>query len=160
MLLNIINLLLDGLIQWKDRKGKILDMLKILNFINKIKEIFIKFFKNKNSLMLTDGIENNEIDIVKDENMNDNLISSFSYEQQDKNDFLIMYKNVKNGIIKLDELLFTDMIRVQLMMQEEIGILDYKAKSIENNIENLKVQKGILAKEEQYYKLKNTKKEN
>lgn len=135
-------------------------MLKILNFINKIKEIFIKFFKNKNSLMLTDGIENNEIDIVKDENMNDNLISSFSYEQQDKNDFLIMYKNVKNGIIKLDELLFTDMIRVQLMMQEEIGILDYKAKSIENNIENLKVQKGILAKEEQYYKLKNTKKEN
>lgn len=132
-------------------------MLKILNFINRIKEIFINFFKNKNSLMLTDGIENNEINIVKDVNMDDNLISSFSYEQQDKKDFFITYNNVKNGIIKLDELLFTDMIRVQLMMQEEIGILDNKTKSIENNLENLKVQKSILVKEEQYYseKLKN-----
>lgn len=43
------------------------------------------------------------------------------------------------------------MIRVQLMMQEEIGILDNKTKSIENNLENLKVQKSILVKEEQYY---------
>lgn len=32
-------------------------MLKILNFINRIKEIFINFLKNKNSLMLTDGID-------------------------------------------------------------------------------------------------------
>lgn len=37
------------------------------------------------------------------------------------------------------------------MMQEEIGILDNKTKSIENNLENLKVQKSILVKEEQYY---------
>lgn len=125
-------------------------MLKISNFINRIKKIFIRFFKNKNSLMLTDEIENNEIEIIEDEYMDDNLISSFS-SQQDKKDFLIMYKNVKNGIIKLDELLFNDMIRVQLMMQEEIGILDNKTKSIENNIENLKVQKSILAKEKQYY---------
>ena len=88
--------------------------------------------------------------MIEDEYMDDNLISSFS-SQQDKKDFLIMYNNVKNGIIKLDELLFNDMIRVQLMMQEEIGILDNKTKSIENNIENLKVQKSILAKEEQYY---------
>ena len=100
--------------------------------------------------MLTDEIENNEIEMIEDEYMDDNLISSFS-SQQDKKDFLIMYKNVKNGIIKLDELLFNDMIRVQLMMQEEIGILDNKTKSIENNIENLKVQKSILAKEKQYY---------
>lgn len=125
-------------------------MLKISNFINRIKKIFIRFFKNKNSLMLTDEIENNEIEMIEDEYMDDNLISSFS-SQQDKKDFLIMYKNVKNGIIKLDELLFNDMIRVQLMMQEEIGILDNKTKSIENNIENLKVQKSILAKEKQYY---------
>lgn len=125
-------------------------MLKILNFINRIKEIFIKFFKNKNSLMLTDGIENNEIEMIEDEYMDDNLISSFS-SQQDKKDFFITYNNVKNGIIKLDELLFTDMIRVQLMMQEEIGILDNKTKSIENDIENLRVQKSILEKEEQYY---------
>ena len=125
-------------------------MLKISNFINRIKKIFIRFFKNKNSLMLTDEIENNEIEMIEDEYMDDNLISSFS-SQQDKKDFLIMYKNVKNGIIKLDELLFNDMIRVQLMMQEEIGILDNKTKSIENNIENLKVQNSILAKEKQYY---------
>lgn len=125
-------------------------MLKILNFINRIKEIFIKFFKNKNSLMLTDGIENNEIEMIEDEYMDDNLISSFS-SQQDKKDFFITYNNVKNGIIKLDDLLFTDMIRVQLMMQEEIGILDNKTKSIENDIENLRVQKSILEKEEQYY---------
>lgn len=125
-------------------------MLKILNFINRIKEIFIKFFKNKNSLMLTDGIENNEIEMIEDEYMDDNLIWSFS-SQQDKKDFFITYNNVKNGIIKLDELLFFDKIRVQLMMQEEIEILENKTKSIENDIENLKVQKSILEKEEQYY---------
>lgn len=125
-------------------------MLKILNFINRIKEIFIKFFKNKNSLMLTDGIENNEIEMIEDEYMDDSLIWSFS-SQQDKKDFFITYNNVKKGIIKLDELLFSDKIRVQLMMQEEIEILENKTKSIENDIENLKIQKSILEKEEQYY---------
>lgn len=125
-------------------------MLKILNFINRIKEIFIRFFKNKNSLMLTDGIENNEIEMIEDEYMDDNLIWSFS-SQQDKKDFFITYNNVKNGIIKLDELLFSDKIRVQLMMQEEIEILENKTKSIEKDIENLKIQKSILEKEEQYY---------
>lgn len=129
-------------------------MIKILNFINRIKEIFINFFKNKNALMLTDGIENNEINISKDENMDANIISLLPYEQQDKSEFFIMYNNLKKGIIKLDELLFTDMIRVQLMMQEEIEILNNKSKSIENNIENLKVQKGNLTKEEQYYSQK------
>lgn len=125
-------------------------MLKILNFINRIKEIFIKFFKNKNSLMLTDGIENNEFEMIEDEYMDDSLIWSFS-SQQDKKDFFITYNNVKKGIIKLDELLFSDKIRVQLMMQEEIEILENKTKSIENDIENLKIQKSILEKEEQYY---------
>ena len=150
MLLNIINLLLDGLIQWKGRKGKILDMLKISSFINKIKEIFIGFFKNKNSLMLSDGIEDNEIEIIEDEYIDDNLISSFSSEQQ-KKDFLITYNNVKKGIIKLDELLFSDAIKVKLMMQEEIGILDNKIKSTKNEIENLNFQKNMLTKEKQYY---------
>lgn len=125
-------------------------MLKISSFINKIKEIFIGFFKNKNSLMLSDGIEDNEIEIIEDEYIDDNLISSFSSEQQ-KKDFLITYNNVRNGIIKLDELLFSDAIKVQLMMQEEIGILDNKIKCTENEMENLNIQKNILAKEEQYY---------
>ena len=125
-------------------------MLKISSFINKIKEIFIGFFKNKNSLMLSDGIEDNEIEIIEDEYIDDNLISSFSSEQQ-KKDFLITYNNVKKGIIKLDELLFSDAIKVRLMMQEEIGILDNKIKSTKNEIENLNFQKNMLTKEKQYY---------
>lgn len=125
-------------------------MLKISSFINKIKEIFIGFFKNKNSLMLSDGIEDNEIEIIEDEYIDDNLISSFSSEQQ-KKDFLITYNNVKKGIIKLDELLFSDAIKVKLMMQEEIGILDNKIKSTKNEIENLNFQKNMLTKEKQYY---------
>lgn len=131
-------------------------MLKILNFINRIKEIFIKFFKNKNSLMLTDGIKNNEIEMIEDEYIDDDLILSFS-SQQDKKDFFITYNNVKKGVIKLEDLLLTDMIKVELMMQEETELLNKKTSVIENQIKNLEYRKKCLKREENLLKEQSSK---
>ena len=117
-------------------------MSGILNFIYKIKRIFCNIFKNKRTLMLTEGISNTNEDI------NYNLISSSFLDKQDKSDFFLVYENVKNGIIKLEDLLPTDMIKVQLMMQEEIELLKEKTFDIENQINNLNTERNILEKEE------------
>ena len=122
-------------------------MSGILNFIYKIKRIFCNIFKNKRTLMLTEGISNTNEDISNDD-INYNLISSSFLDKQDKSDFFLVYENVKNGIIKLEDLLPTDMIKVQLMMQEEIELLKEKTFDIENQINNLNTERNILEKEE------------
>ena len=73
------------------------------------------------------------------------------FDKQDKSDFFRVYENVKNGIIKLEDLLFTDMIMVQIMMQEEEKLLNDKETDIENKIKNLNEERDMLKKEKEYY---------
>ena len=73
------------------------------------------------------------------------------FTAQDKSDFFEIYENVKKGIIKLEDLLITEMIQVELMMQEEMKLLNKKTSVIENQIINLNTTKNMLKKEEQYY---------
>ena len=64
---------------------------------------------------------------------------------------LINWDGDKKGIIKLEDLLITEMIQVELMMQEEMKLLNKKTSVIENQIINLNTTKNMLKKEEQYY---------
>lgn len=126
-------------------------MLKISDFFNKIKKMFSNLLTHKKSLMLEEGITNIEEDILIDNDTVDNLISSSMFTAQDKSDFFEIYENVKKGIIKLEDLLITEMIQVELMMQEEMKLLNKKTSVIENQIINLNTTKNMLKKEEQYY---------
>ena len=114
-------------------------MLKISDFFNKIKKMFSNLLTHKKSLMLEEGITNIEEDILIDNDTVDNLISSSMFTAQDKSDFFEIYENVKKGIIKLEDLLITEMIQVELMMQEEMKLLNKKTSVIENQIINLKL---------------------
>lgn len=126
-------------------------MLKISDFFNKIKKMFSNLLTHKKSLMLEEGITNIEEDILIDNDTVDNLISSSMFTAQDKSDFFEIYENVKKGIIKLEDLLITEMIQVELMMQEEMKLLNKKTSVIENQIINLNTTKNMLKKEEQNY---------
>lgn len=126
-------------------------MLKISDLFNKIKKMFSNLLTHKKSLMLEEGITNIEEDILIDNDTVDNLISSSMFTAQDKSDFFEIYENVKKGIIKLEDLLITEMIQVELMMQEEMKLLNKKTSVIENQIINLNTTKNMLKKEEQYY---------
>lgn len=126
-------------------------MLKISDLFNKIKKMFSNLLTHKKSLMLEEGITNIEEDILIDNDTVDNLISSSMFTAQDKSDFFEIYENVKKGLIKLEDLLITEMIQVELMMQEEMKLLNKKTSVIENQIINLNTTKNMLKKEEQYY---------
>ena len=125
-------------------------MLKISDFFNKIKKMFSNLLTHKKSLMLEEGITNIEEDILIDNDTVDNLISSSMFTAQDKSDFFEIYENVKKGIIKLEDLLITEMIQIELMMQEEMKLLNKKTSVIENQMINLNTTKNMLKKEEQY----------
>ena len=126
-------------------------MLKISDFFNKIKKMFSNLLTHKKSLMLEEGITNIEEDILIDNDTDDDLISSSILTAQDKSDFFEIYENVKKGIIRLEDLLITEMIQVELMMQEEMKLLNKKTSVIENQMINLNTTKNMLKKEEQYY---------
>ena len=126
-------------------------MLKISDFFNKIKKMFYNLLTHKKSLMLEEGISSIEEDILIDNDIDDDLISSSILTAQDKSDFFEIYENVKKGIIKLEDLLITEMIQVELIMQEEMKLLNKKASDIENQMITLHRTKNMLIKEEQYY---------
>lgn len=126
-------------------------MLNISDFFNKIKKMFYNLLTHKKSLMLEEGITNIDEDILIDNDTVDNLISSSMFTTKDESDFFEIYENVKKGIIKLEDLLITEMIQVELMMQEEMKLLNKKASVIENQMVNLNTTKNMLKKEEQYY---------
>lgn len=126
-------------------------MLKISDFFNKIKKMFYNLLTHKKSLMLEEGISSIEEDILIDNDTIDDLISSSILTAQDKSDFFEIYENVKKGIIKLEDLLITEMIQVELIMQEEMKLLNKKTSDIENQMITLNRTKNMLIKEEQYY---------
>jgi len=62
-----------------------------------------------------------------------------------------LYKNVKNGTIKITDLMINDLIKVQLMMQKESNILDEKIEKIEDELLELDAEIAILKKDKEVY---------
>ena len=118
-------------------------MDKIKEFLKKIKNYFIQIF-NKQSIKL---IEANTSSVVQKEITLDEVKN----EEQEKEEFFTLYKNVKNGTIKITDLMINDLIKVQLMMQKEVNIFDEKIEQIEDEVLELDKEIAILKKDKETY---------
>lgn len=118
-------------------------MNKIKEFLKKIKNYFIQIF-NKQSIKLIEANTSSDVqeEITLDEVKN---------EEQEKEEFFTLYKNVKNGTIKITDLMINDLIKVQLMMQKEVNIFDEKIEQIEDEVLELDTEIAILEKDKETY---------
>ena len=118
-------------------------MDKIKKKKKKIKNYFIQIF-NKQSIKL---IEANTSSAIQEEITLDEVKN----EEQEKEEFFTLYKNVKNGTIKITDLMINDLIKVQLMMQKEVNIFDEKIEQIEDEVLELDTEIAILKKDKETY---------
>lgn len=109
-------------------------MNKIKEIIDKIKNTFSKLFKKKEKLLICD---------VKEEIIEDTK----EFEIEEKEEFLEIYENVKNGLIPLESLLISDLIKVQTMLIEEGQIYDEKINERKSELANLRIKKEKLIDE-------------
>ncbi len=92
--------------------------------------------------------ENIENDIDLEKNISDELIDDSKqiyFDNEDfnaKKDFFEMYEAYKTGKINPENMLITDLIQIELMMQEEMTVLDREIAIVETD---LKVQELAIA---------------
>ena len=119
----------------------------IKNIINKIKEFLNNFFKKDKVLMIDETNDNSKIDINRADFNENSEVSDYLFDENSKKDFFTIYQNVKKGIINLDDLLLQDMIKVQLIMQEELTLLDKNTNTLKKELNNLYMQEKLLEQE-------------
>lgn len=118
-------------------------MNKIKEFFKKIKNYFIQIFNPKSIKLIEANTSNDKQKVL--------TLDDVNKEEQEKEDFFILYKNVKNGTIKITDLMINDLIKVQLMMQKESNILDEKIEKIEDELLELDTEIAILKKDREVY---------
>lgn len=119
--------------------------------MNKIKKILEKIKKYLNSLFGKQSIKLIEANTSDNqEEISSNEISK-KYIETKKDDFFTVYKNVKNGTIKITDLMINDLIQVQLMMQKEIGVFDEKIEDVQDEILKLNAEISMLEKDREIY---------
>lgn len=110
----------------------------------KIKNYFNNVFNRKNIKL----IEANTRVIQNESDSNE------VYEEKletNKQDFFTVYKNLKAGKIKITDLMINDILKIQLMMQKEVDIMDEKIEGLENDLVKLDTEKSKLEKDKQIY---------
>ena len=127
-------------------------MNRIKELFNRIKQSFYLLFNKQKVKLIEETITDtnsqvNDIDnIVEDENS-----SFFNGSVENKKDFFIVYENVKKGILTLDELMIDDLIKVKLMMEKEINLIDKKTQMTINKINNLNNEINTIQAENESY---------
>lgn len=117
-------------------------MNKIKKIFEKIKRYFKRIFNRQNTKLIEESTINN---VNKDIN-NDEFIDE---KKKQKEEFFTLYNNVKNGTINVNNLMINDLIKVQFMMQKEIGILDEKINQKENEVNVQNTEINILNREKE-----------
>lgn len=119
--------------------------------MGKIKKIFERIKNYLNNVLNRKKLKLIEANtrVVQNEGNIDEI-----YEEQtesDKEEFFTVYKNLKSGKIKITDLMINDLLRVQLIMQNEVNIMDEKIEGIENEIIELDTEKSILERNNEIY---------
>ena len=114
-------------------------MIKILE---KIKAYFNKLFSASKTLMLAENTEENFIEEIVDDNFELEELIEDELSIEEKEEFFEMYKKFNNDEIFLENMLITDMIKMMMVSNEELKLVDTKVKTLEN--ENLKLDEEII----------------
>ncbi|MBD8924029.1 hypothetical protein EGR52_11645 [bacterium] len=119
-------------------------MDKIKKTFERIKNYLNNVFNRKNIKLIEANTR-----VIQNESNSDGI-----YEEQietDKEDFFTVYKNLKFGKIKITDLMINDLLKIQLMMQKEVDIMNDKIEGLENELIELDTEKSVLEKDKQIY---------
>lgn len=118
-------------------------MNKIKKIFKKIKNYFVQIFNFKSIKLIESTVSNDKQKVE--------TLDKVNKEEQEKEYFFTLYKNVKNGTIKITDLMINELIQVQIMMQKESNILDEKIEKIEDELFKLDEEIAILKKDKEVY---------
>lgn len=118
-------------------------MNKIIEFFKKIKNCFIQIFNPKSIKLIEANTSNDKQKIL--------TLDDVNKEEQEREEFFTLYKNVKNGTIKITDLMINDLIKVQSMMQKESDVLDEKIGKMEDELLKLDTEIAVLKKDKEVY---------
>lgn len=121
-------------------------MKRINEILEKFKNFLKRLLKKEKILLISETSEIQPNTKVEEDTINDTEI--------DKKEFFELYKNVKNGNISMDRLMIDDLIKVLLMMKNEVLVYDDKIKSRETDIIDLDTELKMLERENESIRLK------
>ena len=107
----------------------------ISKLFEKIKMFLNNIFGRQNKLLLAENNKLQENDLSKIDN--------------DKEEFFEIYENLKKGIISLEDLMITDLIKVLAISKEELNIKENKINDLENELLKIEQEYDLLKAENQ-----------
>ena len=105
-------------------------MIKILE---KIKAYFNKLFSANKTLMLAENDEENSIEEILDNDFELEELLEDDLSIEEKEEFFEMYKKFNNDEIFLENMLITDMIKMMMVSNEELKLVNDKVKILEKD---------------------------
>ena len=121
-------------------------MKRIKEILEKFKNFLKRLLKRENILLISESSEIQPNTKVEEDMIIDTEI--------DKKEFFELYKNVKNGKVSMDKLMINDLIKVLLMMKNEVLVYDDKIKSRETDIIDLDTEIKMLERENESIRLR------
>ena len=121
-------------------------MKRIKDILERFKSFLKRLLKKENILLISETSE-----IQQNTKVEENTINNTEIE---KKEFFELYKNVKNGNVSMDNLMINDLIKVLLMMKNEVLVYDEKLKSKETDIIDLDTEIKMLERENESIRVK------
>lgn len=121
-------------------------MKRIKEILEKFEKFLKRLLKKEDILLISETSEIQQNTKVEENTINDTEI--------DKKEFFELYKNVKNGNVSMDNLMINDLIKVLLMVKNEVLVYDDKIKSRETDIIDLETEIKMLERENESIRLK------
>lgn len=112
-------------------------MNKLIAIYYRIKCFIDKILRKDKIILIEDSANELESDSLKD----------VSEPLHSKEDYLLMYNNIKNGIISPNELMMDDLIKVMMLMYEEANILDKHIENEELELQQIDTEINLLTKQ-------------